>query len=152
MRYFLLFFILIQLPFVAFANRETDSLINIIQEYEKKTHFETDTNYIKMLIAVAEIFGTANPDSTLLFGNKAYELSTRYGYSKGVLSSAFAMVPVYSRRQDFQNLLQIGTEILPIAEKTNKKSLSRVYNIIGTAYFLKASLIEFIFIRQRIFT
>ena len=61
--------------------------LNIVQEYEKKIHFESDTNYIKALIAVADIYKTSNPDFTLLFSNKAYELSTRYGYSNGILKS-----------------------------------------------------------------
>ena len=134
MKHILTIFIFI-IPFCLFADYKTDSLINIVHEYEKKAHFESDTNYIKTLIAAAETFGRANLDSSLLFGNKAYELSTQYGYSKWILASAFAIVPVYSRQQDAKNLLKIGNEILPVAEKTDRKSLSRVYNIIGTAYF-----------------
>ena len=111
-RYILIIFFIVQIPLCAFTDRKTDSLINIVQEYEKKTHFESDTNYIKTLIAVAEIFGTANPDSSLLFGSKAYELSTRYGYSKGIIESAFTMVPVYTIQQDVQNLPLVSGKII----------------------------------------
>ena len=76
-KYILIIFFIVQIPLCAFADRITDSLINIVHEYEKKTHFESDTNYINALIDVAKIFGTANPDSTLLYGNKAYELRDR---------------------------------------------------------------------------
>jgi len=148
-RYILLVFFIVHIPLCALANRKTDSLIHIVHEYEKKTHFESDTNYIKALIDVSEIFGTTHPDSSLFYGNKAYELSTRCGYSKGVLESAFIKGRIYTRRQDVQSLKQIGNEILPIAEKTNRKSLNRVYVIIGCAYFYEATLIKLIIIRQR---
>ena len=119
-----MFFIMIQISFCALANRETDSLIHIVHEYEKKAHFESDTNYIKTLIEIAKTFGTANPDSTLLFGRKAYELSTRYNYYKGIISSAFTIVPIYSRQQDIQNLIQIGNKIIPIDRKSTRLNSS----------------------------
>ena len=128
------------IPFCLFANHKADSLINIAHRYEKKTHFESDTGYINTLIRIAKKMEMSNPDSALLFGNKAYELSARHNYSKGSIESAFAIIPVYSRQENIQKLLQIGNEIIPIAEKTDRKHLSRAYNIIGTAYFYESSV------------
>ena len=134
-KFIILIFTVFWIPLCAFADHKTDSLINIVHQYEKKTRFESDTNYIKTLIHIAEIFQITQQDSSLLFSNKAYQLSTQHGYSQGILSSAFVMASVYSKQWDTHNLMQIGNEILPLAEKTSRKSLSRVYNILGTAYY-----------------
>ena len=135
---FLLLLVVILIPLGLFSNNKADSLISIVHEYERKNHFESDTNYIKTLIDVANLLKPTNPDSSLFFGDKAYELSARFGYSRGILQSAFAIVPIYSSKYNSQKLLQIGNEIMPVAEKTNRKSLSRVYNILGTAYIIES--------------
>ena len=132
-----MFLFIVQITVNAFADCKTDSLIHIIHGYERQTHFESDTNYINELINISEVLKFSSPDSSLLFGSKAYELSTKYGYSKSILESAFAMTSIYARQENDQKLQQIGDEVLPIAEKTNRKSLSQVYNIFANAYFYK---------------
>ena len=137
MKHILTIFIFI-IPFCLFADHKTDSLINIAHEYEKKTHFESDTNYIKALIDVAEAFKLSNPDSCLLFGWKSYDLSAKYGYSKEFLKSGIMLSAVYIDRGDKQNLLRLGNELLPVAEKTDRKSLSKVFNILAAVYFFES--------------
>ena len=126
------------IPFCLFANHKADSLINIAHEYEKKSNFESDTNYIKTLIDVAEAFKLSNPDSCLLFGWKSYDLSAKYGYSKEFLKSGIMLSAVYIDRGDKQNLLRLGNELLPVAEKTDRKSLSKVFNILAAVYFFES--------------
>jgi len=126
------------MPFYLFANHKTDSLINIAHEYEKKAHFESDTNYIKTLIDIAEQFKNSQPDTSLLFSDKAYELSKKSGYSKGILKSLLAMTSYYVRAGNVEKQLQIANEMLPIAEKIDRKSLNNVYNMFGIAYTLQA--------------
>ena len=77
-RLILLIIFIVQIQVCVYADRKTDSLINVVQGYEKKIHFESDTNYIKALIAVAEELKISQPDTSLLFGDKAYELSLCY--------------------------------------------------------------------------
>jgi len=136
-KYILLIFFIVHIPLCAFADRKTDSLMIIVHEYEKKAHFESDTNYIKALIAVAENLQNSQPDTSLLFSNKAYELSKNCEYPKGILNSSLSMAVLFIKEGDIQKLLQIAGEVLPIAEKIDRKSLSKVYNIFGSAYFIK---------------
>ena len=133
MKHILTIFIFI-IPFCLFANSKTDSLKNIVHEYEKKTRFETDTNYIIALINVAEELKISQPDTSLLFSNKAYELSKESGYSRGVLKSLLSMTQYYVGARDIEKQLQIANEMLPIAEKIDRKSLNNVYNMLGIAY------------------
>ena len=133
---FFVFFIL-QIPVYVFADYKGDSLIGVVQEYEKQVHFESDTNYIQVLIDASEALKLSAPDSSLLFGQKAYHLSKKHGYSGGIIESAFVLSAIYTDKGDKENLLDIGNEILPIVEKTNRKLLGKVYNILGTAYLFE---------------
>ena len=137
-RYIFLIFFIFQIHLCAFADHKTDSLLNIVQEYEKKEHFESDTNYIKTLINLALLYANPRPDSSLFFSNKSFELSVKYGYPNRSLTSSSIMATIYMLREDAQQLLQIGTEMLPIAEKIDRKALSRVYSILGAAYYYKS--------------
>ena len=130
-------FLMLQISFSILANRNSDSLVHIVQKYEKQIQYESDTNYIKALVNVSEVLKLSAPDSSLLFGRKAYDLSKKHGHSKWILESAFALSSVYTNKRDQENLLQIGNEILPIAEKTDRKLLSKVFNMLGTAYFFE---------------
>ena len=125
------------IPFCLFADYKTDSLINIVHEYEKKVHFESDTNYINALIDVAEEFKRIQPDTSLLFSDKAYELSKKHGYPKGVFQSLLIKASYYIGAGDTEKQLEIANEMLPIAEETDRRLLNSVYNIFGTAYVTK---------------
>ena len=130
-------FVMFLIPFSVLANRKADSLIHLAQNYEKLVQYESDTNYIKTLVNVSEVLKLSAPDSSLLYGRKAYDLSTKHGYSKWILESAFALSSFYTNKRDSKSLLQIGNEILPIVEKTNRLLLSKVFNMLGSAYFLE---------------
>ena len=133
-----MFFIMIPISVCVFANRETDSLNAVIQKYEKQSHFESDTNYIKSLIGIAQKLESANLDSSLLYSTKAYELSTKLGHLKLIIESGFAMISIYTKKGDAQKMLQIGNEILPIAAKIDRKLLGKAYNTFGIVYAYKA--------------
>ena len=130
-------FVMFQISFSILANHKSDSLVHIVQKYEQQVQYESDTNYIKALVDVSEVLKLSAPDSSLLFGRKAYELSKKHGHAKWMLESAFALSSVYTNKRDQENLLQIGNEILSIAEKTDRKLLSKVFNMLGTAYFFE---------------
>ena len=132
MKHILTIFIL-TIPFSLFANR-ADSLKNIVRTYETGTHFESDTNYINALIDVHEALKTVNADSSLFFGNKAFELSIRHEHHGGTIKAGFSMASIYAARIDKQNLINVANGILPAAEKTNKKLIAPAYNILGVAY------------------
>ena len=133
----ILWVFVLQIPFGIFANRESDSLVHVVQQYEKQVQHESDTNYVKALVDVSEVLKLSAPDSSLLFGRKAYDLSKKHGFAKWMLESAFALSSIYTNKRDQENLLQIGNEILPIAEKTDRKLLSKVFNMLGAAYFFE---------------
>ena len=132
MKHILTLFIL-TIPFSLFANR-ADSLRNIVRTYETGIHFESDTNYINALIDVAEELKRSQPDTSLMFSDKAYELSKKHGYPKGVLKSLLAMTQYYVGARDIEKQLQIANEMMPIAEKIDRKSLNNVYNMLGISY------------------
>ena len=133
-RYILLVFFIVQISFCAVANRKADSLINIVHEYEKKTHFESDTNYIKALIDVSERLKNINPDSSLLFGNKAYELSTRNEYHRGIIKSGLSVAQIYLAKLNKNKLIEVANGMMSAAEKTDRKVQCVAYNMLGVAY------------------
>ena len=137
-KYFIIVLFVIHVSSYTSANQMTDSLINVITKYEVQTHFESDTNYINTLIDIAKELELANPDSSLLFSSKAYKLSTKYGYPELMLKSAFAMTTIYIKIMDIEKLLQIANEVFPIAEKADRKSLGKVYNMFGAVYYDKS--------------
>ena len=47
------------------------------------------------------------------------------------------MISVYTKIGDAQRMLQIGNEILPIAEKIDRKLLGKAYNTFGIVYAYK---------------
>ena len=128
---------MIPISVCAFANRETDSLINIAQKYEKQTHFESDINYINTLIRVAESLLYINPDSSFLFAEKAYNLSIKHKYHKSSIKAAFIIGDIYTLKRDPEKIMWIVNEILPVIEKTDRKSLGNLYSLYGASYVYK---------------
>ena len=135
-RHILSIIFIIQIHICTFANSEADSLIYIVKEYEKQTHFESDTNYINALIDAAEILASVNLDSSYLYSEKAYNLSTKYNYH-GNIRSAFLMCNFYFEKEDSEKMFQIANEILPIVEKTDRKTLGSLYSFFAASYYYK---------------
>ena len=139
MKHILIILFSVLIPVCLAAGKESDSLINIVREYEKQAHFESNIDYIKALINISKSLKSENPDSSLIFSNKAYKLSAKYSYTKETLESALTMAAIYLLRNDSDMLLRIANEILPVAQEADKKSLSSVYNIFGAGYYCKGS-------------
>ena len=136
-KYILLVLFIVHIPLCALANRKADSLLHIVQKYEKQTHFETDTNYINALISISESLKYINPDSSFLFAEKAYNLSKKYNYHKNSIVAAFIIGDIYTLKRDSEKIMQIGNEILPVIEKTDRKSLGNLYSLYGASYVYK---------------
>ena len=95
------------IPLCVFANRKTDSLLNIVQKYKKQPYFESNTNYNKVLIAVAENMQNAQPDTSFLFSNKSYELSKICEYSKGIQNSSLSISVLFLNEGNIQKLFYV---------------------------------------------
>lgn len=63
--------------------QKKDSLVGLLQDFQKKPGFEKDTLYLELLYDYANEFGNYNLDSLLLIANKSIRLSKAVTYGNG---------------------------------------------------------------------
>ena len=93
-----------------------------------------DTNKVQILINLASAYQWTKPDSAILYGLKARELSQQINYVDGELEIAFTLSEALSARGNFSKALEIDLQAMQLAEKTGKQN-PFFDALIGNVYF-----------------
>ena len=93
-----------------------------------------DTNKVQLLINMGWAFQWNEPDSTILYGMKARELSRQLNYTDGEIEVAPVLSEGLSAKGNFSKALEIDLQALQLAEKTRKQYLFDE-SWLGNVYF-----------------
>src|SRR5665213_3382710 len=93
-----------------------------------------DTNKVQLLINMGWAFQWNEPDSTILYGMKARELSLQLNYTDGEIEVAPVLSEGLSAKGNFSKALEIDLQALQLAEKTLKQYLFDE-SWLGNVYF-----------------
>jgi signal transduction histidine kinase len=116
---------------VAFAQRqEIDSLKKALPKFA-----ESDTNYINTLNVLAFKYYNINPDTTLIWAEKALALANQSWYDKGKVEALRNKGVAADIKGDYAQALKLYLQALPIAEKiAYKMGIANLYNDIALIY------------------
>ncbi len=132
--YFLLLFLLIA-NLVFAQKQQVDSIRQVLEKYEKKQQYASDTNYLNLLNELAYKLYTINPDTTILLGQKSLALCKTADYEKGAVEAMRNIGISYYLKGDYNQALSYYFAALEIAEKIRyKKGVGRLYNNIASIY------------------
>lgn len=132
MKQFILFILALQLSQAMQAQYNIDSLQNLLQREE------VDSNRVKLLRLMAQVYQVYKPDSALLLSHEALTLSRKIKYVEGESRSLSAMANAYNRIGNYPKAMQLNIEKLKIEERRNDpENLAIVYMNIATVYLLQ---------------
>lgn len=125
------FFLIFSLSLFAQHNTTLDSLTN---SYKRE---QQDTNKIKTLLRIGDVYEYSNPDSALLYYNKALQLAQKIN-SENLLGKSHYYIGIINQAQSkFDKAIAHYFKALNLFEKTGDKSgISIVYNYLGIIYNL----------------
>ena len=106
----------------------TDSLKQLLSVAKE------DTNKVQILIKLGWIYQWDKPDSALMYGLKARQLSQQLNYVDGELEVAFILSEALCAKGNFSKALELDLQAKQLAEKTGKKDLFKEFWI-GSVYF-----------------
>ncbi len=81
-----------------------------------------DTNKVQILINLGSAYQWNKPDSALMYGLKARQLSQQLNYIDGELRIALTLSEALSTKGNFSQALEIDFKALQLAEKTGKQN------------------------------
>lgn len=130
----LLFFLLIVMLFPGKSisqKKYIDSLLLL----ESKLQYKGDTTHIKLLCKLSTAYESINLDSSLVFGEKAFNSATKINYQKGIASSLTCIGYYYNAKGNYELSLENFIEANKIYEVLNDHlSTCESYNSIGNCY------------------
>ncbi len=106
----------------------TDSLKQLLSVAKE------DTNKVQILINLASAYKWNKPDSAILYGLKARELSQQINYVDGEINVSFILSEALSAKGNFSKALEIDLQAMQLAEKTGKQ-IPFFNASIGNVYF-----------------
>src|ERR1019366_3131615 len=109
-------------------NNTTDSLKQLLSVAKE------DTNKVQILINLGWAYQWNKPDSAILYGLIARQLSQQLNYIDGEIEVAPILSEALSSKGNFSQALEIDFKALQLAEKTGKQNLFYEYGI-GGVYF-----------------
>ncbi len=133
-----LIFVFTLLSFQVWPNHKTDSLRSVLNIYESKIGFKSDTGYINTILHLYSALEYVNADSSLLLGKYAFDLSSACNYREGRLQSLSKMGGTLILKYQTKEGLRLLNEALAEAEKMDdKKQLSNIFMLLGNGYTLE---------------
>ncbi len=136
MNFFYLLSVFIFTNFFAYAqNTQIDSLRKILKNYEGKSNYALDTNYINIFNEFTLNHQSINPDSMVLLGELSVKLCQKNNYEKGLLEANRNIGIAYWVKSDYDQALNYYNNSLEIAIKLdNQKEVGRLYYSIAKVY------------------
>ena len=134
MRRLLLFTVLFIFMFGAASGQKTwenerDSLLNVL------SHSRQDSNAAMTMIYLGAQYAYNQQDSGLYYLRKAYELSKRVHYVRGMVNGLSIQAGILADQYKLAEAIALDSEAIVISAKANyKKGLASVYNNIAIAY------------------
>jgi signal transduction histidine kinase len=104
-----------------YAQSPKDSLQKVISFFKLKKGFEQDTNYIKTIHKLTDLYFDLNADSMLYFANQTFLLSQKINYLKGQTISMRQQGGAYYAKNNYTEALLHFQKALNLAEKLNDK-------------------------------
>ncbi len=94
-----------------------------------------DTNKVLLLAALTRIYYLYKPDTAILLGQQAYELSQRLNYHAGEALSLNRIAAGYATVGDYAKALMLFTKALNISrDNKDQFGIARAYNNLGDTY------------------
>src|SRR4249919_1606603 len=124
---FLISSLLLLLIKVNAQDNTTDSLQQLLSAAKE------DTNKVQILLDLASAYQWNKPDSAILYGLKARELSQQINYVDGEINVSFILSEALSAKGNFSKALEIALQARQLAEKTGKPNFF-FDAIIGNVY------------------
>src|ERR1017187_4999658 len=106
----------------------TDSLKQLLSVAKE------DTNKVQILIKLGWAYQWNKPDSAILYGLKARELSQQLNYIDGEIEIAFTLSEALCAKGNFSQALEIDLQAMQLAEKNGKQNLFSE-SMIGSVYY-----------------
>ena len=135
MKHFLLFYSLLLLPFILFAQQnKIDSLVQLLNKDKN------DTNKVIHLYKLCRLYkNETRYDSALCFGNSALQLAKELTYQKGIASSYNNLGVIYDDQGNYARALENYFNALKTFEIAGDKyGMATTYNNIGIINYEQA--------------
>jgi two-component system, NarL family, sensor kinase len=117
--------------------RERDSLLKVLSGGRE------DSNKAMTMIYLGAEYEYNQPDSALYFLKRAYDLSVRVQYVRGIVNGLSLQAGVLAGRNDLDSAIALDSAALVISQKANYPSgLASVYNNIAILYDNKGDLVH----------
>ncbi len=92
-----------------------DSLVSV------STHFQDDTNKVKLLIDIGKRYANDQPDKALEYLHRAGALSEKLGYTEGTFHYLFALAPVLGEMNRLDDCIKVSEQALALSKKIGNK-------------------------------
>lgn len=126
---YIIVFLLLLMHIPTYANRESDSLINLIEQTPK------DTNLVDLFNSISWSLKYSNPDSSILFAEKGRKLAKYLGYGYGESQSLSNIGVAYDVLGKYDKSLQYFEEALKTYNyKNDKDERASIITNIATLY------------------
>jgi len=125
---FIISYLLLLLIKVNAQNKTIDSLKQLLSVAKE------DTNKVQVLINLGWAYQWNKPDSALMYGLKARQLSQQLNYIDGEIEAAPVLSEALSSKGNFSKALEFDLQSKQLAEKNGKQNLLQEY-MIGGVYF-----------------
>lgn len=110
-----LFFIALFAPFLVSAQKKGQPLIDSLKG--ELVNAAQDTNRVKLLDKLSYSYVTINPDSGIVFGQKALDLATALGWQKGQANAYSDLSTCYNAKSNTAAALEYNRKALQLFEK-----------------------------------
>jgi len=114
-----------------------DSLLRVL------SHSKEDSNAAMTMIYLGAEYEYNQPDSGLYYFKRAFDLSMRVHYVRGIVNGLSLQAGVLADRNEFDTAIALDSEAIVISRKANyQKGLASVYNNIALLYDNKGDLVH----------
>ncbi len=130
-------YVLLLLLLPVFASISAQQIIIDSLKRELQTA-QQDTNRVLLLGDLARVLYLSKPDTALLLGQQAYDLSEKVHYVKGTALSLNRMATAYSALGDYPKSLLLFKKALAASESlADPVGTAQAYNNIGDTYLIQ---------------
>ncbi len=117
--------------------RGRDSLLRIL------SHSREDSDGAMTMIYLGAEYEYNQPDSALYFFRRAYDLSTRVHFVRGIVNGLSLQAGILADRNDLDSAIALDSAALVLSQKANyQPGLAAVYNNIALLYDNKGDLVR----------
>src|SRR5688572_25672712 len=133
----LFFYVFISAFTVNSQDRVADSLLLLLQKSS------VDTNHVKLLIRIAQVYYFSKPDSSLIYSDSAFKLSRELSYVKGEIESSNSAGESLRFLGDYPGALRMQMQALELNRK-----IKDINGEAATTGFIGFTYVEFREYRQ----